>query len=108
MCYRDVIDIFPSMLGSLLGCQEHEEVSAGQCVVTKHRVWVWWTRGSFYSDQEHPEEPQLWPAIVFLWCGKFCDKCVSMDSKCVLVLITCWAIEIAIKTTLVAAITPWW
>lgn len=75
--YWLVCAIFDSLAGTMLGRTEHEEVSAGKCSFTQHRVWVRWTCCSFNSHQEHTEESQFWSAIVLLRRG----ECIS-SVKC--------------------------
>ena len=56
--------------GLMLGCSKHEEVSTGQCFLTKHRVWMRGSRDTILSHQEHSKESELWSTNLLLWHGK--------------------------------------
>ena len=60
-----------NVVGSGMGCEEHEEVPAGQCVFTKYWIWVWWPCHQHLRHQEHKEVSKLWRESVLLWCGNY-------------------------------------
>lgn len=65
--------------GLMLGRSKHEEVSTGQCLLTKHRVWMRGSRDTILSHQEHSTESKLWSTNLLLWHGKmWCSKSLWM------------------------------